>query len=148
MVSEFKIEIDRPLKDVYAAFANPENMPRWLHGLQRTEQIKGKPGQVGSQMRMIYLERGKTVELIETITAHEPMKYMKGVLTGPGIESAIHMEYVDRGDKTTVISRSEWQSKGIMMAIMKPFIKNQVRKRQGGDLQRFKKLMEAGELAG
>ena len=60
MVSEFKIEIERPLKDVYAAFNNPDNLPRWIQGLQRTEHISGTPGEVGSVTRQIYLERGRT----------------------------------------------------------------------------------------
>ena len=68
---EYEIEIDKPLDEVYAAWQRPENLPRWLTGLQRTEPISGKPGEVGSRTRQIYLERGRTVEMIETITAHE-----------------------------------------------------------------------------
>ena len=71
MVSEFRIEIDRPLCEVYAAFNNPDNLPRWITGLQRTEPISGTPGQVGAKTRQIYLERGRIVEMIETITAAE-----------------------------------------------------------------------------
>ena len=147
MVSEFRIEVDRPLKDVYAAFNNPENMPRWLAGLQRTEQISGRAGEVGSKTRQIYLERGRTVELIETMTAHEPMKRMSGNLEGPGMNCAIHIEFVDKGDRSVVIARTEMQSRSFMMSLMLPFIRGAVRKRQSGDLHRFKKLMEAGELA-
>ena len=43
MVSEFRIEIARPLREVYAAFNNPDNLPRWISGLQRTEPISGTP---------------------------------------------------------------------------------------------------------
>lgn len=147
MVSEFRVEIDRPLKEVWAAFNNPGNMPRWLEGLQRTEQISGRPGEVGSKMKQVYLERGRIVEMIETLTAHEPMKSMSGNLEAPGMNCAIHIEFVDRGAKCLVIAQTEFRSRGLMMRLMMPFIRGAVRKRQGGDLRRFKVLMEAGELA-
>ncbi len=81
---EHEIEIDKPIADVYAAFRDPDNLPRWLTGLQKTVQISGTPGEVGSVSKQIYLERGRTVEMIETITAHEPGRYFAGTLEGPG----------------------------------------------------------------
>lgn len=147
MVSEFRVEVDRPLKDVYAAFNNPDNMPRWLEGLQRTEQISGRPGEVGSKMKQIYLERGRIVEMIETMTAHEPMKSMSGNLEAPGMTCAIHIEFVDKGASTVVVARTNMKAQSFLMTLMTPFIRGAVRKRQRGDLARFKSLIEADELA-
>jgi len=147
MVSEFRIEIDRPLKDVYAAFNNPDNLPRWISGLQRTEPISGTPGQVGARTRQIYLERGRTVELIETITAHEPMKRFAGEIDGQGVNCAIHVEFADRGRSTLVVARCDVRSRSFMLSLMLPFIKSSIRKRQGNDFERFKSLLEAGALS-
>jgi len=147
MVSEFRIEIDRPLREVYAAFNNPDNLPRWISGLQRTEPISGTPGHVGAKTRQIYLERGRTVELIETITAHEPMKRFAGEIDGQGVSCAIHVEFVDRGRSTLVVARADMRSRSFMLSLMMPFIKGSIRKRQGGDFERFKRLLEAGELS-
>ena len=146
MVSEFTIEVDRPLKDVYAAFNNPENMPRWLGGLQRTEQISGSPGEVGSVTRQIYLERGRTVEMIETITAHEPERFFEGTLEGPGMEGTLRVEFEDRGERTGMRFSGEFEPCSLMMRLMMPFIKGSIRDRQMGDLKTFKRLVEAGEL--
>jgi uncharacterized membrane protein len=148
MVSEFRIEIGRPLKDVYAAFNNPANLPRWITGLQRTEPISGTPGQVGAKTRQIYLERGRTVELIETITSHEPLKRFSGEIDGQGVNCAIHVEFVDRGGSTLVVARCDVRSRSFMLGLMMPLVKRAIRKRQGGDFERFKQLLEAGELAG
>ena len=71
---EYEVQIAKPLREVYGAFNNPDNLPRWLSGLQRFEQISGKPGEVGSKARHVYLERGREVEMFETITAAEPGK--------------------------------------------------------------------------
>lgn len=147
MVSEFRIEIDRPLSDVYAAFNNPDNLPRWITGLQRTEPISGTPGQVGAKTRQIYLERGRAIELIETITAHEPMRHFSGEIEGQGMNCAIHVTFVDRGRSTLVVAGSDLRSRSFLLSLMLPFIKGSVRKRQFGDFERFKRLLEAGELS-
>jgi uncharacterized membrane protein len=147
MVSEFRIEIDRPLSEVYAAFNNADNLPRWIAGLQRTEPISGTPGQIGSKTRQIYLERGRIFELIETITAHEPMKRFDLEIAGQGVNCAIHVEFVDRGRSTLVVAGTNMRSRSFMVSLMLPFIKGSIRKRQGGDFERFKRLLEAGELS-
>jgi len=147
MVSEFRIEIDRPLSEVYAAFNNPDNLPRWISGLQRTEPISGTPGQVGAKTRQIYLERGRIIELVETITVHERMKRFAGEIAGQGVNCAIQVEFVDRGRSTLVVAGSDVRSRSIMLRLMLPFVRASIRKRQGGDLERFKSLVEAGELS-
>ena len=76
---EYEIEIARPLKDVYRAFSNPDNLPRWLSGLERTQQISGNPGEIGSKTRQIFLEHGRTVELIETVTCLLKDKFRREV---------------------------------------------------------------------
>ena len=144
---EYEVEIDRPLKEVYRAFNDPENLPRWLTGLQRTEPISGTPGEIGSKTRHIYLERGRTVEMIETITAHEPEKHFAGTLEIPqGMQCKIEVDFVGKGDRTGVRMRSGFESRSFMMTLMLPFVRGQVKKRQLGDLQNFKRMVEAGEL--
>ena len=147
MTFQYEIEIDKPVSEVYAAFYNPDNLPRWLIGLQRIEPISGTPGQVGSKSRQIYLERGRIVELIETITEHEPEKSFGGNIEGQGVNCSLHFEFVDRGSRTLVRATSNLHSKSLIMRLMWPLIRGGIRKRQNGSIQRFKELLEAGELA-
>ena len=106
----------------------------------------GNPGEVGSKTRQIYLERGRTVEMIETITAHEPQKYFAGTIEGPGMNGTIRIDFVDKGDRTGLRMRADFQACSFMMSLMMPFMKGAIKKRQGGDLQNFKRMVEAGEL--
>lgn len=145
---EIEVEIDRPLRDVYAAFNHPDNLPRWIQGLQRTEVISGEPGKVGAKTRQIYLERGRIVEMIETITAHEPEKHMSGTLEGPGVHATMEVNFVDRGDRTGIRFSSNFKGRSILMWLMLPFIKGAMKKRSCGDLETFKRMVEAGELTG
>ena len=143
---EYEIEIDKPLRDVYRAFKDPDNLPRWLTGLQRTEQLSGEPGEVGSVSRQIYLERGRTVEMIETITAHEPEKLFAGTLEGPGMKGTLRVDFVDRGPRTGLRFSGDVEPCSFMMSIFMPFMKKSIRQRQAGDLDTFKRLVEAGEI--
>jgi len=143
---EHEIEIDQPLKEVYRAFKDPDNLPRWLEGLQRTEQVSGEPGEVGSVTRQIYLERGRTVEMIETITAHEPERFFAGALEGPGMRGDLRVDFVDRGETTGMRFSGDIKPCSLMMRLMMPLMKGSIRNRQMNDLKRFKGLVEAGEL--
>jgi uncharacterized membrane protein len=142
-MSEYELQIDKPVKEVYRVFKDPDNMPHWLTGFQRMEPISGTPGEVGSKSRQIYLERGKTVELIETITAHVPEKHFAGTIEGPGINVLMEIDFIAKGDDCTILRwRANTQSQGFMMSLMMPFIRGKVHERQVGDLHKFKRLVE------
>ena len=143
---DHEILIHKPLDEVYAAFDNPENMPRWLTGLQRTEQISGEPGQVGSVSKQIYLERGRIVEMIETITAHEPGRSFAGTLEAPGMKGTLRVAFEDRGDSTVLRFSGDFKGCSLIMRLLMPFMRGSINRRQVGDLETFKRLVEAGEL--
>ncbi len=140
------IEIEKPLKEVYRAFNDPSNLPRWIQGLQRTEPISGTPGEVGSVSKQIYLERGRTIEMIETITDREPGRSFAGTLETPGMNATMRVEFQDRGAKTILRFSGDFEPCSLMMRVMLPFMKGAISKRQVGDLNKFKQLVEAGEL--
>jgi uncharacterized membrane protein len=102
---------------------------------------------VGSVSKHIYLERGRTVELVETITAHEPEKRFAGNLEGQGVNGAIEVEFVDLGERTRVTARSDFRSRSFLMSLLMPLFGRGIRKRQQGDLRRFKELVEGRKLA-
>lgn len=140
------IEVARPLEEVYGAFNNPGNLPRWLTGLERTERIEGEPGEVGSKTRQVYLERGRVVEMVETITAHEAGRLFEGTLEAPGMHSTLRVEFDDLGDRTGVRFTGSFRPDSVLMTLMAPFLKRVMRKRQAADLATFKRLVEAGEI--
>jgi len=141
----YEIEIDRPVAEVYRQFKDPDNLPRWITGLQRIEQISGEPGAVGSVAKHVYLEKGRIIEMIETVTAHEPEKHFTGELETEGMQCTIRVDFVDKGDSTLMRFRSDFRSQGLLMKLMMPFMKGQIRARQEGDMQKFKALVEGRE---
>lgn len=141
----YEIEIDRPVSEVYREYADPENLPRWLTGLQRIEHVSGTPGEVGSISKHVYLEKGRIIEMVETVTAHEPEKHFAGELETGGMQCRIYVDFVDQGDSTLMRLRSDFRSQSLMMKLMMPFMKGHIRERQEGDLKKFKALVEKRE---
>ena len=63
-----EIEINSPIDKVIELFDNPDNMDKWMKGLQSFEPISGKPGQVGAKSRLKFKMGKREIEMIETIT--------------------------------------------------------------------------------
>ena len=90
----------------------------------------------------------QNVEMIETITAHEPEKHMSGTLEAPGMHATMQVNFVDKGDRTGIRFSSNFKGRSILMWLMLPFMKGAIKKRSCGDLETFKRMVEAGELRG
>ena len=65
------VTINQPIEKVTELFNNPDNLKEWQDGFVRMEHLIGEPGAVGSQTKLVYLIRGKEMELIETILVNE-----------------------------------------------------------------------------
>jgi hypothetical protein len=61
------IVIDLPRDRVIELFNSEENLYKWQEGLQGIEHVTDVQGEVGSKMRMAYLQGGRSMEIVETI---------------------------------------------------------------------------------
>lgn len=60
-----EIEIDKPIDEVVALTDDPDNMDKWMEGLQSFEPISGTPGQARNQSgNEIKIERKQIILLI------------------------------------------------------------------------------------
>ena len=143
----FEMTIDRPREEVWSSFDNVENLKKWQPTLESFDLQNGKPGQVGAESRLIYKENGRRIVMLETITGRrEPESFSGTYATSMGKNSMwIGFEPID-GGKTRLVVDAEFGFKGPMM-LVGPFMKGAVGRRMRTDLERFKTLLEAGQLA-
>ena len=78
MKLKFESVIDASLDTVWAAFDNPDNLPRWQQNLESFNHISGEPGQPGAVSDLIYDEEGKKVVLKETIMERRDPDFLAG----------------------------------------------------------------------
>ena len=62
---EIIINLNR--KEVINEFDNDDNMQKWQDSLRSYEVISGEKGQNGLKGKLLYDQRGKEMEMIETI---------------------------------------------------------------------------------
>lgn len=142
MKTESTITINKPVNEVWDYFMNEENLGKWLIGYKSTEAIEGEPLTVGSKHRMIFEERGREMEFIETVTAIETNREFSFHLAHKAMEANVQVLFKGEGDKTVLVQTSENKASKFMWKLMMPLMKGSMRKRQLQQYETLKKLIE------
>lgn len=143
MVTETKIIINRPLKEVWQFFENPDNLKLWLGGFQKLEHVSGTPGTAGAKARHYFLERGKELILEEEILEVIPEKKFAGTLGSSMMVNTVTNYFNDLGnDQTEYIISSDTQFKSFLWKQIGPLMKGEFKKRQEKDMQTLKEVLE------
>lgn len=74
MLTETTIIINKPIKEVWHFFEDPDNLKLWLSGFQKVELVSGVPGTPGPKAKHYFLERAKELVLDEEIIEVIPEK--------------------------------------------------------------------------
>jgi uncharacterized membrane protein len=139
--------IDCSREKVWRAFDNPDNMGKWMQGFESFEPQSGTPGQPGAVSQVTFNENGRRMACTETITTRNEPEEFSGTYTGNGFCNSILNQFESLpGGKTRWHSETDMRFAGFM-GLMSFLIKPMVRKRVAADMQRFKTLLEAGELS-
>lgn len=92
------VEVNRPLGMVSDLWANPDNLGEFQEGFVRKELVSGNEGEDGAVSKMFYSNRGREMELTETVVAnHLPETF----------EAHYHHSHMDNTLKTTFTALSE-----------------------------------------
>ena len=144
MLTQTTVIINRPIKEVWAFFKNPDTLKLWLGGLQRLEHISGTPGTVGAKAKHYFLEKGKELVMEEEILEEIPEKKFVGTLSSPMMVNTVTNYFNDLGNSQTEYSlSSDTQFKGFFWKQIGPLMKSEFKKRQENDLQRLKQVLES-----
>ncbi|MBM9592552.1 SRPBCC family protein [Leptospira sp. 201903075] len=87
------IDINKPLNFVIQTFDDPENLKRWMVGLQSFEPISGTPGQPGAKSKLTFDMNGRKMEMVETITVRNLPKEFSGTYEVGGIWNLVQNQF-------------------------------------------------------
>lgn len=87
------IDIHKPLDFVIQTFDDPENLKRWMVGLQSFEPISGTPGQPGAKSKLTFDMNGRKMEMVETITVRNLPKEFSGTYEVGGIWNLVQNQF-------------------------------------------------------
>lgn len=127
-------DINAPREKVIKLFDDPDNLKEWQDGFQSFEHISGEPGTPGAKSRLVYIMRGKPMELIETVLVRDLPYEFSGTYEHIHMTNTLKNYFEDLSD-----GRTRWRSEchytqlnGFMIKLMArlfPFIfKKQVQK--------------------
>lgn len=113
-----EIIINKPVDDVVRLFDNPENLSRWMEGLQSFEHISGVAGQPGAKSKLIFKMGKRNVDMIETVITRNLPDEFTGSYEAKGVFNIVKNRFqkIDE-NKTNYISEQEFQFKGFMKCI-------------------------------
>lgn len=113
-----EIEVNKPIDEVIELFDNPDNLGKWMEGLQSFEHISGTPGQVGAKSRLVFKMGKREIEMIETVTVRNLPDEFSGTYEAKGVFNIVRNKFEKLSEnRTRYITENEFQFKGFMKII-------------------------------
>ena len=136
------IDIDLPRPRVVELFDDPENMKKWMQGLQEFTHLSGLPGQIGARSKLLFRMGNRRVEMIETITSRNLPDTMGGTYEAKGVFNLITVRFIDLDGKTRYVSEQEFRFSGLFMKLMARLMPGAFKKQTMKYMQAFKEFAE------
>lgn len=134
--------INKPVEEVVELFDNPDNLGKWMEGLQSFEHVSGIPGQPGAKSKLRFRMGKRELQMMETITVRNLPDEFSGVYEAKGVHNVVKNRFVRMPDNTTKhISENEFQFKGFMK-IVAMLMPGAFKKQSMKYLQDFKRFAE------
>ena len=101
---ESSIEINAPVKKVWALIDKLEEWPQWMPSIKKIERVSKGPLMVGSQLSVTAKVSGLMVKLLMTITEFVPERtvVMQGKALGTDLTRFYNLEPVNGKTKVTI----------------------------------------------
>lgn len=140
-----EIEINQPVEKVIALFDNPDNMPKWMEGLQSFEHISGTPGQPGAKSKLKFKMGRREMEMTETITARNLPEDFSGYYEMDGVINNIKNSFTALSEnKTLYKTENEFEiKKNFVMKMFSILMPGMFKKQSMKYLQSFKRFAES-----
>lgn len=137
------LTINKNRQTVWKAFDNPKNMKRWMPTLESFEPQSGVAGQVGAVSKLTFREDGRTITMLETITARDEPNEFAGTYTVNGTVNLLDNRFIEMNPHQTQWTMdAEYKFKGLM-GLVAPLMRPVIVKRTRLDMERFKSMVEA-----
>ena len=132
--------IDRPVKDVFAFVANPNNMSKWNSAVVSLEQVTPGVVGVGTKFKTVGEMMGRRIEGDMQVTAYEPdTKCGFQVQAGP-MQVNLTMTFKTVGTGTKVSLNAQGNPGGLFK-LAEGVMTGQVKSMMEGNLARLKSAL-------
>ncbi|MBL0340161.1 MAG: SRPBCC family protein [Bacteroidetes bacterium] len=110
-----QIVIKSPIATVVNLFDNPDNLKKWMKGLESFEHLNGVQGQPGAKSKLTFVIGKRKMEMIETITVRNLPQEFSGTYEANGVFNKISNKFIPISENSTqYISENDVQFSGVM----------------------------------
>jgi uncharacterized protein YndB with AHSA1/START domain len=134
--------IGRPLKTVFQAYIDPDNMLKWSTDLVEFKIVKGKFGEKGATAHLYYKQKGRIHIMEDRLEYFEPEKKIISSVSGEGLVARVQTVFSSMGEETGIEITWEGRGKNLLLRFLLPFLKGTIRNRAHAELILFKSLVE------
>ena len=120
---EVRVEIQKPLSEVFTAFHDQEKLLTWMPEIKSIEPINVKPGIVGSEYKIIVENQGKEMEMNEKVMAFIPNKKVTLLFDADDMLKTDEYNFSFSDGKTTIIKDVICKSNSYLMSCLFPYFK-------------------------
>jgi len=138
-----QITIALPRTKVIELFNNPENLSKWMCGLQSLEHLEGEPGQFGAKSRLTVKMGKRVMVMTEIITLSKLPAEIIFEYECDGVHNRIRNQFVELSEKETgweTINTFKFDS--LMMKLMGKFLPFMFRKQSRKYMANFQAFAE------
>ncbi len=140
------IDIDLPRERVLELFDDRDNLFMWQTGLESFEHVSGEPGEEGAVSKLVYVNKGQRIELMETVTKRDLPDEFNGRYDWGGGSNTLVNRFIELGpEKTRWESTCEYQMETLMLKIMALAAPGMFKKQNMKFLENFKAFCEEGK---
>jgi len=142
-LTKVTITINQPVELVWDKLMNPDNLKFWLTGFVSAEHVSGESGKPGAISKLKFKERGKEMEITETVTSIKPNQQYSFTMTSTAFNADTDIRLISFGSRTEMIQTVQFFPKQFFMKLFMPLIKGAMKKRTESELIRFKNFVES-----
>jgi uncharacterized membrane protein len=140
---ETTIEIARPRAEVAAFAADPDNVSAWYRSISRVDWLTERPLQVGTRLAFAAEFLGRRMAYTYEVVVHEPgERLVMRTADGPFPMETTYVWADGAGGATVMALRNRGRPAGFS-AVAAPVMAAAVRRRNRGDLERLKAVLES-----
>lgn len=138
------IVVQRPIEVVFEAFLNPDTFTEWFGMAEEIRDFSGHPIGVGTTYTGIGRVMGQEIINAVEIIEYDPPHHVVVQSDSPVIRGRNHMDFTPIADDATQIDIAlTGETAGVLSRLALPVLRGQIQKQMHGDLQRFKRMIEA-----
>lgn len=137
-----KVEINKPITEVFSAFIDQDLLKEWIPEIESIETIVETPNKIGSKYKMVVINEGEKLEMLEEVLEYELNKKMTLSFTSDDMLKTDAYSFINKGNTTLISKASVCKSNSYIMSCMFPYFKGILRDIDQGYLDKYKKVVE------